>query len=391
MVEDVKVPVLPESVSDAVLAKWHKAEGDFVQEGDVLVELETDKIMLEVPAVAAGVIQSHLVGEGSRVEAQQVLCRLETQAVPTEKEKETVVDPGETTAVEKMRQSKQAVKRAQGPRVREVLRDEKIDADSIPVTNRNRITNDDVDAYTNTSVASTDTPERRERLMPMTRLRKTIAARLVASQRETASLTTFNEVDLSSVIALRRKYKDLFIEKYGVKLGFMSFFTKACCLALQAHPEVNASIDGDQVRYHDYCDIGIAVSTDKGLFVPIIRDAELLSMAEIEKAIGAYAQKAKAQKIGLEDLTGGTFSITNGGTFGSMLSTPILNPPQSAILGMHNIIKRPVVVEDMIQIRPMMYLALTYDHRMIDGSQAVRFLVMIKSLLEDPETLLLHI
>lgn len=390
MVEDVKVPVLPESVSDAVLSKWHKEPGDAVQEGDVLAELETDKIMLEVPAIVTGVLQAHLIEEGARVEAQQVLCRIDTDV----SESNTVVDnhKDDTTAVEKMRQSKQAAKRAQGPRVREVLRQENIAEETIPVTNTDRLTNDDLDNYKQKQAAdSAQVQSRQERLVPMTRLRKTIATRLLESQRETASLTTFNEVDLSQVMALRSKYKDAFIEKYGVKLGFMSFFTKACCLALQAYPEVNASIDGDQVRYHDYCDIGIAVSTDKGLFVPIIRDAELLSMADIEKAIALYAQKAKAQKIAMDDLTGGTFSITNGGIFGSMLSTPILNPPQSAILGMHNIVKRPVVVDDKIQIRPMMYLALTYDHRMIDGSQAVRFLVMVKSLLEDPEQLLLHI
>ena len=232
---------------------------------------------------------------------------------------------------------------------------------------------------------------RTEKRVPMTRLRQTIAKRLMQSQHETASLTTFNEVDLSKVMELRSRFKEDFQQKYGVKLGFMSFFTKACCRALQAFPEVNAAIDGDDIIYHNYCDIGIAVSTEKGLLVPIIRDADQLDMAGIETEILGYAKRAKENKIGLDDLTGGTFSITNGGIFGSMLSTPILNPPQSAILGMHNIVNRPIAVDNAVVIRPMMYLALTYDHRIIDGSQAVRFLVMVKTLLEDPDRLLLQI
>jgi 2-oxoglutarate dehydrogenase E2 component (dihydrolipoamide succinyltransferase) len=243
------------------------------------------------------------------------------------------------------------------------------------------------------SKPSQDSPfaDRQEREVPMTRLRQTIAQRLLDSQRLTASLTTFNELDMTKVMDLRKRYQAEFTEKYGVKLGFMSFFTKACCRALQAFPEVNASVRESNIVYHDYCDIGIAVSTEKGLVVPIIRDADQLEMDEIEQQILDYSGRAKSNKLTLDDLSGGTFSITNGGVFGSMLSTPILNPPQSAILGMHNIVKRPVVVDNAIQIRPMMYLALTYDHRMIDGSQAVQFLVMVKDLLEDPDRLLLQV
>ena len=410
MVEDVKVPLLPESVSDAVVSKWHKNVGDFVSEGEIIAELETDKIMLEVPSMFSGKLTQILKQSGSHVVSDEVLCSVDCAAnVPDQSFAESVTDLPSVeeqlpepekgpTAIDQIRQAKENV--VKGPNVRRVLYEQSIDEKDIVCENQGRISNDDIDGYMidkTKSVSVNDGPstdfsvERLDRSVPMTRLRKTISKRLLDSQENTASLTTFNEVDLSKVIDLRSKYKDEFKEKYGVKLGFMSFFTRECCHALHAFPEVNASIDGEDIIYHDYCDIGIAVSTEKGLFVPILRNAELLDMAEIEKKILDFSGRSKANKITLDELTGGTFSITNGGVFGSMMSTPILNPPQSAILGMHNIVKRPVVVDNAIEIRPMMYLALTYDHCIVDGSQAVRFLVMVKDLLEDPDRLLLQI
>ncbi|MEC8882772.1 MAG: 2-oxoglutarate dehydrogenase complex dihydrolipoyllysine-residue succinyltransferase [Pseudomonadota bacterium] len=410
MVEDVKVPLLPESVSDAVVSKWHKNVGDFVSEGEIIAELETDKIMLEVPSMFSGKLTQILKKSGSHVVSDETLCSVDCDAnVPDQPSEESKVDHSNVekdfseqekgrTAIDQIRYAKEnAVK---GPNVRKVLYEQSIDEKDIVCENNGRISNDDLDAHikekinsvsANENINADTFVERLDRSVPMTRLRKTISKRLLDSQKNTASLTTFNEVDLSKVIDLRSKYKDEFKDKYGVKLGFMSFFTRACCHALHAFPEVNASVDGEDIIYHDYCDIGIAVSTEKGLLVPILRNAELLDMAEIEKKILDFSSRSRANKITLDELTGGTFSITNGGVFGSMLSTPILNPPQSAILGMHNIVKRPVVVDNTIEIRPMMYLALTYDHCIVDGSQAVRFLVMVKDLLEDPDRLLLQI
>ena len=410
MTEKIKVPLLPESVNDATLSKWHYAVGDSIEEGDIVAELETDKIMLEVPASQAGVITEILKEEGSRVEADNVLCTLDTandntsdtikQIEKTENSASPEVhkqdDDGELSAIEKVRNEKN--KRKTGPSARKKLRETGIDEQDLVSQAEDRISTEDINRHLEEDRRGIPQDRqtemlasRTEKRVPMTRLRQTIAKRLMQSQHETASLTTFNEVDLSKVMELRSRFKEDFQQKYGVKLGFMSFFTKACCRALQAFPEVNAAIDGDDIIYHNYCDIGIAVSTEKGLLVPIIRDADQLDMAGIETEILGYAKRAKENKIGLDDLTGGTFSITNGGVFGSMLSTPILNPPQSAILGMHNIVNRPIAVDNAVVIRPMMYLALTYDHRIIDGSQAVRFLVMVKTLLEDPDRLLLQI
>lgn len=398
MIENVKVPLLPESVTDAVLSKWHKQAGDVVVEGEIIAELETDKIMLEVPAVASGCLVDILKPVGSQVKTDEILCTMDLSQVSatevTSPAAPTVVEtPDSISAIDQIRQAKSEV--SKGPHVRKVLRESDIDEREVVQDKPGRITPEDIirhEASQSTQLREQeDGSERLSRSVPMTRLRKTIATRLLASQAETASVTTFNEVDLSRIIHLRAKYRDEFKEKYAVKLGFMSFFTRACCLALHAYPEVNAAVDGDQIIYHDYCDIGIAVSTEKGLVVPIIRDAQTLGMADIEKQILLYSQQAQQNKLTLESLTGGTFSITNGGVFGSMLSTPILNTPQSAILGMHNIVKRAVVVDNSIEIRPMMYVALTYDHRIIDGSHAVRFLVMVKDLLEDPDRLLLQI
>ena len=426
MVESIKVPLLPESVSDAVISKWHKQVGDTVAEGDVVAELETDKIMLDVPSLFSGTITAINQDVGSRVEADQVLCQIDvtvslsdqaqsagddqSSKAATANTNVSIVDasdnqPEHPTAIDRMRQEKRSAHSAQSdgdavaksPSVRRKMKELDLNETSLKTNEPGRITHDDIhkhvqsrkDAQRSDEVQPTSA--RQDRSVPMTSLRQTIAKRLMESQHQTASLTTFNEVDLGKVIDLRARYKDEFKDRYGVKLGFMSFFTKACCYALQSFPEVNASVDDLNIVYHDYCDIGIAVSTDKGLLVPIIRDADQLDMADIEKRILDFSERARSNKISLDDLKGGTFSITNGGVFGSMLSTPILNPPQSAILGMHNIVKRPVVVDNAIQIRPMMYLALTYDHRIVDGSQAVRFLVMVKDLLEDPDRLLLQI
>ena len=437
MVDEIKVPLLPESVNDAVISKWCIDSGALVQEGDVIAELETDKIVLEVPAPSTGLISDVRKAVGDRVEAGDVLCSISLsdqsdhvlsnqsdaesnaegeQSTDTsiaindsalDNESCEPVESDEHTALEKIRSNRESP--SAGPSVRRMMHQHDIDPSTLQSSGMSgRVSHEDVAAHVEQSDAPSENPKqsalnssqlgeetpfanRQERTVPMTRLRQTIAQRLLDSQRMTASLTTFNELDMTKVMDLRKRYQAEFNEKYGVKLGFMSFFTKACCRALQEFPEVNASVQGTDIVYHDYCDIGIAVSTEKGLVVPIIRDADQLEMDEIEQQILDYSGRAKSNKLTLEDLTGGTFSITNGGVFGSMLSTPILNPPQSAILGMHNIVKRPVVVDNAIQIRPMMYLALTYDHRMIDGSQAVRFLVMVKDLLEDPDRLLLQV
>lgn len=437
MVDEIKVPLLPESVNDAVISKWCVEAGTHVQEGDIIAELETDKIVLEVPVPSAGVISGVSKQVGDRVEAGDVLCALSTsaQSQPEQEKPDTIsaemdagqssdpdtLKPGisldsdktsdqihasEQTALEQIRSHRESP--SAGPSARRLMHQHDIDVSSAQTNSSGQVSQSDVASQVDgippqpsdeqpSSIVQKDSSvelpfaDRQERVVPMTRLRQTIAQRLLDSQRLTASLTTFNELDMTKVMDLRKRYQAEFTEKYGVKLGFMSFFTKACCRALQAFPEVNASVRGSDIVYHDYCDIGIAVSTDKGLVVPIIRDADQLEMDEIEQQILAYSGRAKSNKLTLEDLSGGTFSITNGGVFGSMLSTPILNPPQSAILGMHNIVKRPVVVDNAIQIRPMMYLAMTYDHRMIDGSQAVQFLVMVKDFLEDPDRLLLQV
>jgi 2-oxoglutarate dehydrogenase E2 component (dihydrolipoamide succinyltransferase) len=396
---EVKVPQLPESVTDATLLTWHKAPGEAVSRDENLVELETDKVVLEVPAPVSGVIREIRVQNGATVRSGELLALLEPgDAQATRSAAAAAATPSAAAPAAPSRSAGKT-----GPAVRRMLAEQGVQAQDIAGSGRGgRILKTDVSAAPAVTPAGTppappparETPVREargERRVAMSRLRARIAERMVEAQQTAAMLTTFNEVDLSEVIALRNRYKDAFEKKHGVKLGFMSFFVKASIEALRRFPVVNASVEGGEIVYHDYYDIGIAVSTDRGLIVPVVRDAEQLGFAEIEQTIGEYGHKAREGTIGMEDLTGGTFTITNGGIFGSLLSTPILNPPQSAILGMHKIQDRPVVVNGQVQARPMMYLALTYDHRIIDGREAVQFVVAVKEALEDPGRLLLQV
>jgi 2-oxoglutarate dehydrogenase E2 component (dihydrolipoamide succinyltransferase) len=412
---EIKVPNLPESVSEATVATWHIKAGDAVTREQNLVDLETDKVMLEVPATADGVLKEIRIQAGTVVKAGDVIGVLEEGSgsakaeAPKAAPKEEAAKPASNGA------DKSAEDEAQSPAVRKLLSELGLSAAQISGSGKGgRLTKEDVQAYADKQKATpapapvkaeapkpapTPAPapvskapagSRVEQRVPMTRIRARIAERLVEAQATAAMLTTFNEVDLKAVSELRAKYKDAFEKAHGVKLGFMSFFVRASIEALKKFPAVNASIDGADVVYHGYYDIGVAVSTERGLVVPVLRDADALSLADVEKGIAALGVKARNNKLSLDDLTGGTFSITNGGVFGSMLSTPILNPPQAAILGMHGIFDRPVVVAGQIVVRPMMYLALTYDHRLIDGREAVVFLKTIKELLEDPARLLLQ-
>jgi 2-oxoglutarate dehydrogenase E2 component (dihydrolipoamide succinyltransferase) len=409
MTIEVRVPQLPESVADATLVAWHKKPGDSVNRDENLVDLETDKVVLEVPAPTTGVIKELKVENGATVTSGQVLALLDEGAVaapaasttPATGSEPAVKQPAKTSAAGT--ESPAAEKLA--PSVRRMVEEHKLDAGEIAGSGRDgRVTKGDVlahmagrDATTapaaakSTAPASTSIAGRGERRVPMTRLRTRIAERLVQAQSTAAMLTTFNEVDLKAVNELRARYKDRFEKEHGARLGFMSFFVKSCIEALRRFPVVNASVDGADVVYHEYYDIGVAVSTDRGLIVPVLRDADALGFGEIEKAIVGYANRAREGSLTLEELTGGTFTITNGGVFGSLLSTPILNMPQSAILGMHKIQERPMVVNGEVVVRPMMYLALTYDHRIIDGREAVQFLVAVKDALEDPARLLLQV
>jgi len=401
MTIEVKVPVLPESVEDATIATWHKKTGDAVRRDENLVDLETDKVVLEVPAPADGVLQSILAEAGQTVSSGELLAVIEeaplaaagSSAAPPETavgvQPASVPDSGNSAAP---RAALQATNRAApaaamaklSPAVRRVVAEEHIDPGTVAGSGRGgRLTKGDVLAVARRGGS------RLEERVKMTRLRKRIAERMKEAQNTAAILTSFNEVDLKAVMDLRARFKEEFLKHHGVKLGFMSFFVRACCDALRKHPVVNASVDGDEIVYHNFQDIGIAVSTDRGLMVPIIRNAEGLGLAEIEKCIEQFAGRAREGNISLEDLQGGTFSITNGGVFGSLLSTPLLNPPQSAILGMHAIKDRAVVVAGEIVVRPMMYLALSYDHRIVDGRDAVQFLVSVKESLEDPARFLL--
>ena len=449
MTIEIRVPQLPESVSDATLVNWHRSPGDPVRRDEKLVELETDKVVLEVPSPSDGILQEVRVADGATVTAGEVLALLEpgevsgasdgnggesavTGSVASEAAaaaaseaaavRETSPPPGENEILERA-----------GPAVRRLMREHRVDSNAVRGTGRGgRITKSDVLDYigrgSNTdggqkqdapaeaksgpgariapstpSTESAPSPQRLpsapaspaghrdEQRVPMTRLRARIAERLVEAQHTAAMLTTFNEVDMSTVMAARSRYGEMFQRQHEVKLGFMSFFIKAATEALRRFPVLNASVDGTEIIYHDYFDIGVAVSTDRGLVVPILRNAERKSYADIEKSIVDFGTRARTGRLGMEDLTGGTFTITNGGIFGSMMSTPIINPPQSGILGMHSIQQRPVVVDGEIEVRPMMYLALTYDHRIVDGREAVHFLVAIKDLLEDPARLLLQV
>ncbi len=390
MTIEVKVPVLPESVEDATIATWHKQAGDTVLRDENLVDLETDKVVLEVPAPVDGTVKEIRAGEGDTVHSDDVIAIIEEGAVERPAAAAEPVTEAPVAAPAQPSATAKPEKAADEPRLspaaRRVAEEERIDARSVEGTGRGgRVTKGDVLSFLRGGGS------RQEERVKMTRLRSRIAERMKEAQNTAAILTTFNEVDLKAVMDLRRRHQEEFTKKHGIKLGLMSFFVKACCDALRKFPVVNASIEGDEIVYHNFQDIGIAVSTERGLMVPIIRNAENLALAELEAAIAGFAEKARTGSITLEELQGGTFSITNGGVFGSLLSTPLLNPPQSAILGMHTIKERPVVVDGEIVARPMMYLAMSYDHRIIDGKDSVQFLVAVKHALEDPARLLLGI
>jgi 2-oxoglutarate dehydrogenase E2 component (dihydrolipoamide succinyltransferase) len=448
MTIEVRVPQLPESVADATLVSWHKKPGDSVARDENLVDLETDKVVLEVPAPAAGVLKEIRLSDGTTVTSGQILAIIEegAAAVPGASAPAILAAASGATAAAKDTVAKGAVAKdaakpdiakpdsvkpdsvkpdsvkpdtAGGklsPAAKRVAEENKVDPKTVAGSGRDgRVSKSDVVNYLTTKDAASPGPgaaaaaglaakapaqfvpapsartARAEQRVPMTRLRARIAERMVQAQATQALLTSFNEVDLHAVNELRARYKDPFEKQYGVKLGFMSFFAKACVEALKKFPAVNASVDGSDIVYHEYFDIGVAVSTDRGLIVPVLRDADQLSFADIEKSIGNFAARARAGSITIEELTGGTFTITNGGVFGSLLSTPIVNSPQSAILGMHKIQDRPVVIDGQVVVRPMMYIALTYDHRIIDGREAVQFLVTVKQCLEDPARMVLHI
>jgi 2-oxoglutarate dehydrogenase E2 component (dihydrolipoamide succinyltransferase) len=408
---EVKVPQLPESVADATVVAWHKRAGDQVRRDENLVDLETDKVVLEVPAPNDGVLKELLIDNGAVVTAGQVLAVLEPGEVSASEvgaEVHGAAEPEKDSAKPAPPEStKDAAPERLGPAARRLVDEHGLDAATIPGSGRDgRISKADVLNYLETRrETSTESVEdspvtieprgggsgRSEQRVAMTRLRARIAERLVEAQQTAAMLTTFNEVDMSAIIALRGRYKDAFLERHSVKLGFMSFFVKASIEALRRYPVLNASLDGTDIVYHEFFDIGVAVSTDRGLIVPILRNAEMMSYAGIEKAIVDFGSRARSGSINMEELTGGTFTITNGGIFGSLMSTPILNPPQSGILGMHKIQQRPVVVDGEIVARPMMHIALTYDHRLVDGREAVQFLVALKDVLEDPSRLILEV
>ncbi|MFK8029947.1 MAG: 2-oxoglutarate dehydrogenase complex dihydrolipoyllysine-residue succinyltransferase [Gammaproteobacteria bacterium] len=397
MSTEIKVDALPESVSDALVGTWHKNVGDSVSRDDIIVELETDKVVLEIPMPVDGVITEIKAAEGSTVVAGEVLAIVEAGAVAAAPESAPAAAE-ETSAPATASANNDGDKLS--PAVRRVVEENQVDPSGIQGSGKDgRLTKGDVLGHV---ASGSSAPEksapvlapagaRTDRRVPMTRMRTRISERMIEAQSTAAMLTSFNEVDLTEVKALRAKYKEAFINEHGVKLGFMSFFVAAAVKALKKFPVVNASLEDNDVVYHDYYDVGIAVATERGLMVPVLRNAENMTLADVEQGIRGFASRAREGKITLEELTGGTFSITNGGTFGSMMSTPILNMPQSAILGMHAITDRPMAVNGEVKIRPMMYLALTYDHRIIDGSDAVQFLVEIKNALEDPARLLLHV
>lgn len=409
MTIEILVPDLPESVADATVATWHKNVGDLVKRDEVLVEIETDKVVLEVPALQDGVLSEISQPTGSTVTSKQVLgiisnaqagdistATIQPANAPTPADRQNATIEPDNSALD-----------AISPSVRRLLAEHDLKAEEVKGSGvGGRITREDVEAViaqrqaqavkkvaenAQNTISTVAYSARSEKRVPMTRLRKRIAERLLEAKNTTAMLTTFNEVDMKPIQDLRKQYGDKFEKQHGVRLGFMSFYIKAVVEALKRYPEINASIDGDDVVYHNYFDVSIAVSTPRGLVTPVLRDCDKLSMADIEKAIKALAEKGRDGKLTVEDLTGGNFTITNGGVFGSLMSTPIINPPQSAILGMHAIKDRPVALNGEVVIRPMMYLALSYDHRLIDGRESVGFLVAVKELLEDPTRLLLEI
>ncbi|WP_287027910.1 2-oxoglutarate dehydrogenase complex dihydrolipoyllysine-residue succinyltransferase [Pseudomonas sp. UBA6310] len=410
MAIEIKAPSFPESVADGTVATWHKKPGDAVKRDELIVDIETDKVVMEVLAEADGVVAEIVKNEGDTVLSGELLGRLTEggagAAAPTPAAAAPAAAPAQTAAPAAAAGEEPML----APAARKLAEENGIDPNSVKGSGKGgRVTKEDVvaaieakksapaAAAAKPSAPAAEAPifaagERVEKRVPMTRLRAKVAERLVEAQSSMAMLTTFNEVDMTEVMALRSKYKDLFEKTHnGVRLGFMSFFVKASVEALKRFPAVNASIDGTDIVYHGYQDIGVAVSSDRGLVVPVLRNAELMNLAEVESGIATFGKKARDGKLSIDEMTGGTFTITNGGTFGSMMSTPIVNPPQAAILGMHNILQRPMAVNGQVVIRPMMYLALSYDHRLIDGKEAVSFLVTIKNLLEDPARLLLDI
>ncbi|WP_079224972.1 2-oxoglutarate dehydrogenase complex dihydrolipoyllysine-residue succinyltransferase [Citrobacter werkmanii] len=403
---DILVPDLPESVADATVATWHKKPGDAVRRDEVLVEIETDKVVLEVPASADGILDAVLEDEGTTVTSRQILGRLR-EGNSTGKETSAKSEEKDSTPAQRQQASlAEQNNDALSPAIRRLLGEHNLEASAINGTGvGGRITREDVEKHLAKAPAAKDEAKapaaapapqpqlgaRGEKRVPMTRLRKRVAERLLEAKNSTAMLTTFNEVNMKPIMDLRKQYGDAFEKRHGIRLGFMSFYVKAVVEALKRYPEVNASIDGDDVVYHNYFDVSMAVSTPRGLVTPVLRDVDLLGMADIEKNIKELAVKGRDGKLTVEDLTGGNFTITNGGVFGSLMSTPIINPPQSAILGMHAIKDRPMAVDGKVEILPMMYLALSYDHRLIDGRESVGFLVTIKELLEDPTRLLLDV
>ncbi|HDE1060254.1 2-oxoglutarate dehydrogenase complex dihydrolipoyllysine-residue succinyltransferase [Klebsiella quasipneumoniae] len=404
---DILVPDLPESVADATVATWHKKPGDAVVRDEVLVEIETDKVVLEVPASADGILDAVLEDEGATVLSRQILGRLR-EGNSAGKESSEKADAKASTPAQRQQASLEEQNNdALSPAIRRLLAEHNLDAAAIKGTGvGGRLTREDVEKHLAkatapaeakapaSAAAAAPAPQlgnRSEKRVPMTRLRKRVAERLLEAKNSTAMLTTFNEVNMKPIMDLRKQYGEAFEKRHGIRLGFMSFYVKAVVEALKRYPEVNASIDGDDVVYHNYFDVSMAVSTPRGLVTPVLRDVDLLGMADIEKNIKELAVKGRDGKLTVDDLTGGNFTITNGGVFGSLMSTPIINPPQSAILGMHAIKDRPMAVNGKVEILPMMYLALSYDHRLIDGRESVGFLVAIKELLEDPTRLLLDV
>ena len=390
MTTEIKVPKLPESVADATLVNWHKKPGDAVARDENLADLETDKVVLEVPAPVAGILKEIKVQAGATVVSDQLLAIVEAGAVaaapaPKPAAKDAAA-PATAKAPAPVAAPAGATAAKSGPAARRVAAETGVDVAAVAGSGRGgAVTKPDVLAHAAAGAS------RVERRVPMTRLRARIAERLITAQATQALLTTFNEVDLLAVQELRARYKDKFEKNHGVKLGFSSFFVKATIEALKRFPVVNAAVDGADIVYREFYDIGMAVSTERGLVVPVLRDADALTFAQVEKAVGDFAARARNGSLTMEDLTGGTFSITNGGIYGSMMSTPLLNYPQTGILGMHNIVKRALVINDEVKVRPVMYLALSYDHRVVDGKEAVSFLVAVKDRLEAPERMLVEV
>ena len=411
MTVEIKAPTFPESVADGVVATWHKQPGEAVARDELLVEIETDKVVMEVVAPEPGVIDAIIVAAGETIASEAVLATLAPGDAPSKSDEQPAVSEPDQGPVSAEASSANVPSETvpMGPAVRALLDEHGLSPESIAATGKGgRLLKEDVLSHIKQAVATETTAapaaqpseididgptsERVEKRVPMTRMRARIAERLLGATQQTAMLTTFNEVNMAPLMKLRRQYRDEFESVHnGTRLGFMGFFVKAACEALKRFPEVNASIDGNDVVYHGYQDIGVAVSVEEGLVVPVLRDADFMSIADVEAAIANFGAKARDKKLTIEDMTGGTFTVSNGGVFGSLLSTPILNPPQTGILGMHTIQERPIAMDGEVVIQPMMYLALSYDHRLVDGRTAVQFLVNIKGLIEDPARILLQL